>query len=194
MKKWVVVALLALASGAQAQTSAAKKELIAKLLLLQQPAIETLARSLAERPAAMLMQQAGMALQTRVAPEKREAIGKEMQADTKKYLDEAVPLVSERAVKLAPSTIGTLLEEKFTEDEIRQIIAIVESPVNKKFTELGGQMQQALGEKLIAETQDMIEPKVKTLELSMLKRLGLPTTAEAAAPGAAKPAAKAPKK
>ncbi len=190
MKKVLAVALLALVTGAQAESTAAKKELIAKLLLLQQPAIETLARSLAERPAAMMMQQAGMALQTRIAPEKREAIGKELQADAKKYLDEAVPLVSERAVRLAPTTIGAVLDEKFTEDEIRQIIAIVESPVNKKFTELGGQMQQALGEKLIAETQSLIEPKVKALEQSMIKRLGI-TPAD---PGAAKPAAKAPKK
>lgn len=194
MKKVLAVALLALVTGAQAESTAAKKELITKLLLLQQPAIETLARSLAERPAAMMMQQAGMALQTRIAPEKREAIGKELQADAKKYLDEAVPLVSERAVKLAPTTIGAVLEEKFTEDEIRQIIAIVESPVNKKFTELGGQMQQALGEKLIAETQSLIEPKVKALEQSMIKRLGI-TPADPAAAGAAKPApAKAPKK
>eukprot|EP01036_Dinobryon_divergens_P040251 gene40251-53192_t len=63
---------------AQAQT---KKELAAKIVLLQQPAIENLAISLAERPAQMMMNQAGMALQTRVAADKQEAVAKDIQAD-----------------------------------------------------------------------------------------------------------------
>ena len=190
MKKLLIVALLALTSGAQAESTAAKKELVAKMLLLQQPAVEQAARALAERPAAQMMQQAGIALQSRVAADKREAVGKEIQADVKKYLDEAVPIVRDRAVKLAPSTIGAVLEEKFSEDELKQLIAIIESPVNRKFIQMSGDMQKALVEKLVAETQGAIEPKVKTLEQAIAKRLGL-TPAVAPATGAARPPAKA---
>jgi hypothetical protein len=39
----------------------------------------------------------------------------------------------------------------FTEDELKQIIAILESPVNRKFQAHGPDMQRALGEKLVAE-------------------------------------------
>ena len=203
MNKWVLVGLLALAAGAQAQVPsqvqtlapATKKDLVAKVLLLQQPAIEQAAQALAEQPAAQMMQQAGMALQTRVAPEKREAVGKEIQAEVKKYLDQAVPLVRERAVKLAPSTIGVLLEEKFNEAELKQLITIIESPVNRKFLQMGGDMQRALVEKLVAETQGAIEPTVKALELAIGKQLGMPapaaTAPAAAAPKAVKPPAKA---
>ena len=190
MKKLLIIALLALAIGAQAESTAAKKELVAKVLLLQQPGIEQAGQALAERPAAQLMQQAGLALQTKVAPEKREEIAKEIQADVKKYADEAVPLVRDRAVKLAPSTIGVLLEEKFSEEELKQLIAIVESPVNRKFLQLGGEMQKALGEKLVAETKSVIDPKVKTLQQAIAKRLGMPASPEPAA-GVAKPASKA---
>jgi hypothetical protein len=149
------------------------------MLQLQQPAIESVARTLTERPAALMMQQAGIALQSRVAPEKREAIAKEIQADLKKYVDDAVPLVRQRALKLAPSTIGAVLEEKFTEEELTQLIAIIESPVNRKFLQLGGEMQKALGDKLVAEMQATIDPKVKALEQSITKRLGLPAKAPA---------------
>jgi hypothetical protein len=38
---------------------------------------------LAERPAAQIMQQAGLALPSRVTPDKREAVAKEIQADVK---------------------------------------------------------------------------------------------------------------
>lgn len=190
MKRLLIVALLALASGAQAESTATKKALVAKVLQLQQNAIEMTARALAERPAAQMMQQVGLVLQSNVAADKREAVGKEIQADVKKYLDEAVPLVRERAVKLAPSTIGVLLEEKFTEDELKQLIALIESPVNRKFIQMGGDMQKALVDKLVVETQGTIEPKVKTLEQAVAKRLGLPAPIAPVA-GAARPPAKA---
>ena len=54
--------------------------------LFQQGGIDGIARSLVEQPAMALMQQAGMILQTRVAPEKREALAKEIQADVRKYV------------------------------------------------------------------------------------------------------------
>ena len=193
MKRLVIVTLLVLATGVQAQTTSAKKELVAKVLLLQQPASEQAAQTLAERPAALMMQQASLALQTQVAADKREAIAKEIQADVKKYVDEAVPLVRERAVKLAPSTVGVLLEEKFSEDELKQLVAIIESPVNRKFLQLGGEMQKTLLDKLVTETQGAVEPKVQALEQAIGKRLGL-TAPAGAAPKAAKPSAKAPAK
>ncbi len=197
MKKWVWVSLLALATTAQAQVQtlapATKKELVIKVLQLQQPAIEQAAQSLAEQPAAQMMQQAGMALQTRVPPEKREAVAKEIQSEVKKYLDQAVPLVRERAVKLAPTTIGALLEEKFTEAELKQLIGIIESPVNRKFLQMGNEMQKSLLDKLVAETQGTVEPKVRALELAIGKQLGLPAPA-APAPAASKAPAKPPVK
>jgi hypothetical protein len=126
-------------------------------------------------------------LQQRVPAEKREAVTKEIQGDFKKYTDEAVPIVRDRAVKLAPSTIGAILEEKFTEDELKQILATLESPVNRKFQSLGGEMQRSLGEKLVADTRPVIEPKVQTLERSIARRLGIeppPASGPVAAPAA----------
>ncbi len=181
MKKLVMIALLALASGAQAESTAAKKELVNRVLLLQQPAIEQTAQALAERPAAQMMQQAGMVLQSKVAADKREAVAKQIQADVKQYVDEVVPLVRARSVSLAPSTVGALLDEKFTEDELKQLIAIIESPVNRKFLQMGGDMQKALLDKLIEQTQSTIEPKIRALELAISKHLGLPAPSNAAA-------------
>lgn len=167
----LVVALATLA--AQAQPSAAKQELINRILKLQQPGIEAMARGLAEQPAAIILDGMSGALSTRVAPEKREAVAREVQAEVKKYTDEAVPLVRERAVKLAPSTIGAVLDEKFTEEELKQLVALIESPVYAKFQLLGNDMQRALTQKLIAETRPQIEPKVKALEQGIARRLGM---------------------
>ena len=191
MKKITVLALLLVAGVAQAQSTTSKKDLVARILVLQQAAIEQTAQALVERPAMQLQQQAGLALQTRVAPEKREAAAKQVQADLKKYVEEVGPVVRQQAVKLAPSTIGPLLEEKFTEEELKQLIAIIESPVNRKYMQMGGEMQKALGEKLVAQTQAVVEPKVKALEQSIAKHLGLSTSPAAKASDAT---AKSPKK
>lgn len=164
---------------------------MARILKLQQPGIEALARSLAEQPAAELMDRADAALPSRVAADRRDAVAKEIQADIKKYVDEAVPLVQARAVKLAPTTIGLLLEEKFNEEELRQIVTIVESPTYAKFQQMGADMQKALAEKLIADTRGTIEPKVKAVEQTVARRLGVaPPAANQGVAPAAKPPAK----
>lgn len=191
MKKFAVLALLLVAGVVQAQSSPAKKDLIARILVLQQAAIEQTAQALVERPAVQLQQQAGLALQTRVPPEKRETAAKQVQADLKKYVDEVGPVVRQQAVKLAPSTIGALLEAKFTEEELKQLVGIIESPVNQKYLQMGGEFQKALGEKLVAQTQAVVEPKVKALEQSIVKDLGLPASPAAKASDSP---AKAPKK
>lgn len=187
MKILTLLALFAFTSITHAQSSPAKQELIARILVAQQPAIEQTAQAIVERPAIQMQQQAGLALQARVAPEKREAAAKRIQADLKKYIDDVGPGVRAQAVKLAPSTVGALLDEKFTEDELKQLVAIIESPVNKKFSQMGGEFQKSLGEKLVAQTQASVTPKVKALEQSIAGHLGLPTTPS-------EPAAKTPKK
>ena len=185
-KPLLTAALIAVAFAAptQAQTPPAngKKELVARVLQLQQPGIEAMARSLAEQPAMQIMQQAGQALQ-RMPAERREAVARDIEADLRKYAEEAVPIVSARAVKLAPGTIGPLLEERFSEDELRQVIAMLESPVIRKFQGMAGDMQKALTEKLVGETKPDIEPKVRAMQQTVAKRLGLPAQ-PASAPAA----------
>lgn len=190
----IALALCLITGTAMAQTtpaapasSPAKKELVAKLLKLQQPGIEILARNLVEQPAAQLLNQAGMALQVRIPPEKREAVAKEIGNDVKTYTAQAVPLVRDRAVQLAPSTAGKVLEEQLSEDELKQLIAMLESPAYAKYMQLSGEMQKQLREKLVAETRPAIEPKLKTLEASINKRLNAAAPAKPGAP-ATKPA------
>jgi len=198
MNKLILTALLTGAAMAHAQTtpatpsSPAKKELIQKLMTLQQPGIEGLARSLVEQPAARMIQEAARALQ-QVPADRREAVGKSIEDDVKKYVEETNPLVRDRAVKLAPSTIGAAMEEKFTEDELKQLVTWLESPVYKKYTQLSPEIQKGFTEKLVAEARPTVEPKLQALELKVRASLGVPTAAPAAsaAPKAATPAKKA---
>lgn len=194
-KSIIALALVLPFAAAQAQSPAsspAKKELVGRVLKMQQAGIEGMARTLVEQPAMELLGNAASALPARVAKDKQDAVAKEIQGDVRKYLDEAVPLVQGRAVKLAPGTVGNLLEEKFSEDELKQVVAIIESPVYVKFQRMGEDMQKVLVEKLVADTRTTIEPKVRILEETVAKRLGVtaPAKAGAAPKAATKPAAK----
>lgn len=178
MLKKSLLALLIAGAGsiAHAQASApspAKKDLVARILKAQQPGIEVLARRLAEEPAMQLLAAAEQALPQRVAQDKQQAVAKEIEADARKYVDETVPLVRDRAIKLAPATIGPVLEEKFTEEELKQVLGFLESPAIHKFQQLSQDMQKALAEKLVAETQPQVEPRVRALEQTIGKRLGV---------------------
>ncbi len=191
----MIAALCAAAPLAQAQAPAqtqAKKDLVAKVLLLQQPMIENISRSIVERPAAQLMQAAGQALQTQVPADKREAVGKSVEADVKKYVDEATPLLRERAIKLAPSTFGVALEEKFTEPELKQLVAWLESPVNKKFQQLGPEIQTNFVQKLATEAGPLLDPKLQALQAKLRTTFETATGAAPAGGAAASNAAPRP--
>lgn len=166
----------------QSQTSPAKKALVARVLKIQQPVIEGTATALAERPAIEMVDRANAVIGTRVAPEKREPLAKEIQADVKKYLDDTVPFVRDRAVKLAPQTIGALLEAKLSEEELKQLATFLESPAYNKFQQIGGDMQKSLLEKLLADTRSTVEPRVNALDQAIAKRLSAASTATPAAP------------
>jgi uncharacterized protein len=203
MKTLIAAALLAGAAIAHAQTAAsapatpaasapspsspAKKELVVKALALQQPIFESIAREVVMRPALQLGQAAGNAMQN-VAPEKREALSKSIDADIRKYIDESFPLLRDRAIKLAPGTVGPILEEKMSEDELKQLVTWLDSSAAKKYQQIGGELQQAMGQKLVAEAGPLLTPKVQALETKVRASLGLPSPGSA---GASAPAAKA---
>ncbi len=181
--------LTLLASALLAGTAHAddKKDLAARVVQLQQQSAENIGRAVAGQTAQQVLQAAGGAL-AGVAPEKREAVAKEIQADVKKFHDEIEPVLRDRAVKLSQPTLGPLLEEKFTEDELKTIITWLESSAMKKFSQISNDMQNALSQKLVADTRPTVEPKLKALEDNLRKKLGVP--ADAAKPAAAKPVKK----
>jgi uncharacterized protein len=177
------LALVVGAAPAWSQPSPAKKELVAKLLQMQRAGIEAMTRGLVERPAIQLTQEAGQIARTQVAADKRDALGKRIETRVRKYLDEAAPLLRDRALALAPTTLGATMEEKFSEDELRQLIAWLDSPLNKKYAQVAQDMQGDFVRKLLADAGPSIEPKVQALNQDIRQYLGEAAAGAAARPG-----------
>lgn len=189
MKRLMCAALLAASGATQAQTpaasapvSAAKKELVQKVMALQLGDYDGLSRNLVGQSVGRMVPAIQQALQQQVPPEKRESVGKAIDADIKKYVDESTPVVRAAAIKAAPSTIGAALEEKFSEDELKQLAAWLDSPVNKKFQQIGPEMQNNFMQRIVADVRPALEPKTQSLEQKIRSELGAPPISGDAAP------------
>lgn len=163
--------------------SPAKKELVQKILKLQQPGLEAFGNQLAAQTAGQVLQAAGQALPA-VPADKREALAKEIQNEVRKFHDEVAPILRAQAVRNAPTTLGTALEEKFSEEELKTLAAWLESPVSRKFQQLTGEVQQGFLQKLVGDTRAQVEPKLKALEQSIGNKLKAVDGASGAKPPA----------
>jgi uncharacterized protein len=201
MKKILWIALLASAATAQAQStpastaapvSAAKKELVQRVISLQQPSVEGLARNMAEQPLRQMMGQAQQAMQS-IPEDKRPAVAAKIEGFVNKYIDETNPLVKEKAAKVGLPALGPVFEEKYSEDELRQLLVVLESPAYKKYQQVVPDLNNALLQKLGAEMRPTLEPKLDALHKSVGEALGVTAASEPAKdakPAAAKPKAK----
>jgi len=178
-----------------APASAAKKELVQRMVALQQPALDNMARNLAERPVRQMMTAADNAMQSRVPPEKRKAMGEQIEGEMRKFLDEAVPVVRDRSAKIGQTSLGPVFEEKFSEDELRQLLVTLESPAYKKFQQNLPDLTNVFVQQLVADVEPTINPKLNALEqrVAAIINAGAPAPApgDSKAPKAAKPAASA---
>lgn len=186
MKRLLMLALIAGATLAHAQT---KKELAQKVVQLQQAGVEGVARNLVQQPAAVMLQEADRVLRTQVPEAQRAAVSANVNAAAKKYMDEAFPLLRERALKLAPATFGNALEEKLSEDELKQVIAWMESPTSKKFQLVTAEAQNAFVQALVADARPVIDPKVAALDQAVRAAFAAAAPASGAPAPGAKPKA-----
>ena len=184
----LLTAALLTSSIAMAQDG--KAPLIKQFIELQRPGIENLARGLVNQSSASIAQAGSEYLQTQVPPEKREAAAKAADAELKKYFDATYPMVRDKALQVAPAALGPILEQNLSEDELRQLVAWISSPLAKKYQDLNPQMQKALGEMVVADTRASVEPKLKLLGPAVAKALGAPAPSTAPAPAPAKAPAK----
>ena len=152
-----------------------------------------MSRNVAEQPARQLAMGARQILVQGVPEDKREATAKLVDAEIKKYLDGAVPAVRASAGKLSTSVLGPIYEEKFSEDELKQLQAMLESPVLKRYQSLLPEMSNALLEKVVADARPQVTPKLQTAEKNIRAILDKATggkLSQSEGKPAAKPAAK----
>ena len=171
-------------TSAAAPTSGGKAAQVRQFLALEQSGIDGVARELVTQSSDPIARAASRYLQTKVPAEQREERARAANAELRKYFDEAYPYVRDRAMQLAPTAIGPILESNFSEDELRGLNSWISSPLAKKYQQLNPEMQNALLKQVVADVRAGLEPKVRQLDVAVAKALGGPAPQRGeAAPG-----------
>ena len=131
------------------------------ILQLQQPEIESVARSIVERPAAQMMQEAGLAMQRQVPPDKREAMGKAIEAEVKKYVDESVSAGARAGAqaRAVDARRGARGEVQRGRAEAAARLARVAG--EQEIPAAGPEMRNTFVQKVLAESIAAVDPKVR---------------------------------
>lgn len=167
--------LLAVGHAAAATVPAApaaapgKQALVEKVVKLAN--FGDVGEAMLQAPVGNAVEQARVMLQGRAVPEKRDAAMTDIVKEAKDFMSENTPLARASADKLIPSTVSPMLAERFTEDELRQLVTVLESPVAKKFYEMLPELKKKLGDGITADAGPAIAPKLKTLQEKVGLRL-----------------------
>jgi uncharacterized protein len=132
-----------------------------------------------QRPGVEAMQQSNIALQTAHVPqERKEKTLKDISTDVQKYIDTTMPIAVASAKKNANPAAGPILAQNFTADELRQIAAMLESPLKAKFEKLVPQMENAVGQKVQVEIAPQVNQNVKTMTEAVGTKLRIAATVQ----------------
>jgi uncharacterized protein len=151
--------------------AADKKALIQKAVAAQQGSLDELARSLVEQPARQMGALSRQVIGQAVPTDKQEATFKQVDAELKKYVDGALPLAKASANKAGKAALADMLDKKFSDAELTELVGILESKVLKKYQGMMPELTNTLAEKVAADARPAITPKVQATEAAVKKIL-----------------------
>jgi hypothetical protein len=156
---------------------AEKQKLIDRVLVLLHP--ENAVVGMVRRPAGEALQNSNVALhQAHLTQEKIDKTMKDISADVKLYMDSALPIAVASAKKNSTPSLSPLLAQNFSSEELRQLIALLESPIKAKFEALSPQIERAIGEKVAGEVGPEINKQIATLNQNVGTKLRAATLAD----------------
>ena len=156
---------------------AEKQKIIDRILLVFHPEVGVL--QAVQRPAVDAMQQSNIALQTaHVPPDRKDKTLKDISTDVQKYIDTTTPIAVASAKKQTNPSVGPILAKNFTVEELRQIDAMLESPLKAKFEKLVPEMEAAVGQKVQAEIAPQVNQNVKTMTEAVGTKLRVAATVQ----------------
>jgi uncharacterized protein len=183
-------ALFCYAAGAlHAQTADTKRDLAVRIIAAQDgPEMNR-----------MLEQLAGSATQQMVAnwnprlgampADKRQKAATALDAELKKFNEDALKLITAQAAKVRGDALATAYGDKFSEDELKQLLALMEAPAFKKYQTLAPELGNVYLKGIVEGTRSNVESRSKTFDTAAAKIVGAAPAAGAATGNAPAPQA-----
>ena len=178
MKKTLMifaVASLALSATVHAQTTDPKLEWASKAVALQQgPELERLVNQLADSATQDILQNWASRLQSDVAPAKMAQSKESLNAELKKYFDDVSQTINAKVAKVSTAALVPAYMERFSVDELKQLVAFFESPAIKKYQVAGPELANLFVRQLIEETRADVTARTRQFDDAAAKIIGVP--------------------
>lgn len=185
----LAIASLALSAAVHAQTADPKLEWATKAVALQQgPELERLVGQLADSATQDILQNWGPKLQSNVPPAKMEQAKEGLNTELKKYFDDVSKTINSKVGTVSSSALIPAYMERFTLDELKQLVAFFESPAIKKYQSAAPELGSLFVKQLIEETNTDVMARTRQFDDAATKIVGAgpANKAPAAAPNADK--------
>jgi uncharacterized protein len=184
----LVIAGLAACTIAHAQTPDPKLEWATKAVALQQgPELERLVSQLADSATQDILQNWAPKLQSDVPPAKQEQAKVGLNGELKKYFDDVSKTINSKVSKVSAEALIPAYMERFSLDELKQLVAFFESSAVKKYQASAPELGNVFVKQLIEATRDDVTARTRQFDDAAAKIVG-------SAPAAKAPAAAAPDK
>jgi hypothetical protein len=162
---------LGLAGGANAEgmngVPASKQALVQRVL--DKMGLDAVGLQMLQSPVADMLRQSRVVVQSRVPADKQDATMKDITAEAAKFVEQEAPALRTSTHAIVQSSVAPLLAQKFSEDELKQLAGILESPVLAKFEGVVPELKKAVGENVAKANAAQIQPKMTELQ----NRVGL---------------------
>ena len=151
----------------------AKKALATKLAQLQ---LKTDGATMADQLTGSAVQPivAGWSqrLDETVPPARQKDVRDKLDVELKKFADNTHKAVEAQVGKSAEAALVPIFMEKLSEDEMKTIIAYMESPASAKLQALGADATDAWAKRIIEATRSQVEAGAKTFESAANRIVG----------------------
>ena len=166
------VAACAVSTGVNAQNDN-KRALAVKLAQMQQKADgDAMVEQLTGSAVQPLLAGWSQRLDETVPPARQKEVRDKLDVELKKFADSTHKVVETQTAKAAEAALVPIFMEKLTEDELKQIVAYMESPVSAKFQALGPDATNAWAKRIIDATKPQVESGAKTFEAAANRIVG----------------------
>lgn len=175
-------ASLVFSLAAQAQTADSKLEWATKAVALQQgPELDRLIGQLAESSSQELVENWGNKLRAQVSKAQFDTSVESLNAELKKYNDDVSKIIKNKVNKASTDSLIPAYMERFSQDELKQLVAYFESPVVKKYQAAAPALGNIFVNQLIMETRVDVTARAKKFDEAATKIVGTAPKAPAAA-------------
>ena len=166
------VAACAISTGASAQNDA-KRALAVKLVQMQQKADgPALVEHLTGTAVEPIMINWSQRLDQSVPPARQKEVREKLDVELKKFAESTEKAVEGQVAKAAEAALVPLYMEKLTEDDMKTIIAYMESPSSTKFQTLSPEASNAWAKRVIDAIKPQVESSAKSFDAAASRIVG----------------------